>query len=67
MALVPRQAPRRRECLRAQITFVVTYTCMRGHVVSEVSSGQKTLSTNLTPTGIAAIVCDLVTTKGVFS
>ena len=62
-----RQAPRTREFLRAQITFVVTYACMCGHVTSEVISGQTSLSTYLTPTGVAAIVCGLVTTKDVFS
>ena len=67
VTLVHRQAPRTRGFLRAQITFVVTYACVRGHVASEVISGQTTISTDLTPTGVAAIVCGLVTTKGVFS
>ena len=61
------QAPRIREFLRTQITFVVTYYCVRGHVVYEVTSGQTTLSTCCTPTGVAAIVCGLVTTKDVVS
>ena len=67
MTLVPCQAPRTRELLCAQITLVVTYTCMRANVASEGISGQTTLSTYLTPTGVAAIVCGLVTTKDVFS
>ena len=67
MTLVPRQAPRTRESLRAHITCVVTYACMCGHVASEVITGQTTLSTYLTPTGVGAIVCGLVTTKGGFS
>ena len=45
VTFVPRQAPWRRELLRAQITFVVTYACKRGHVASEVISGRTTLST----------------------
>ena len=64
---MPRQAPRTREFLRAQITFVIAYARMCGHVLSEVISGQTTLSTDLTPTGVAAIVCSFVTTKGGFS
>ena len=60
------QAPRIREFLRTQITFVVTYSGVRGHVVSEVTSGQTTLSTCRTPTGVSAIVCGLMTTKDVF-
>ena len=67
VTLVPCQAPRTREFLRAQITFVVTYASVRGHVFSEVISGQATLPTDLTPTGVAPVACGLVTTKDVFS
>ena len=67
MTLVPRQAPRTRESLRAHITFVVTYACVRGHVACEGINGLTTSSTNLTPTGVAAVMCSFVTTKGVFS
>ena len=61
------QSPRTCEFLRAQITLVVTYTCVRGHVASAVTSRQTTLSTYLTPTSVATAVCGFMTTKDVFS
>ena len=64
---MPRQAPRRREFLRAHITFVVAYACVCGHVACEGISGLTTSSTYLTPTGVAAVVFSFVTTKGGFS
>ena len=67
VTLVPRQAPRTRELLRAHITFVVTYACVRGHVACEGISGLTTSSSYLTPTCVAAIGCGFVTTKDVFS
>ena len=67
VTLVPRQAPWTCECLRAQITLVVAHACVRGHVTSEVISGQTTLSTYLAPTGVAADVCGLVAMKDVLS